>query len=225
MLWWKKPPSIDFDTLEINLDIKELRKRARIIVIDDQEAEKVVDLKREGYTIEQWQSIPSLRQLFDEDFDLIILDIRGVGNEFSKDEGFGVLKYLRESGSNSRIIAFSGSTFDITANEFFSQADDTLGKDASLFEWMRKIDDLLREKHSVKNYRDYIRNYCKSLAISDSDRTKLESLIVEAIEKQDKKASSVVNKIASLISDEEIQKSMAVAAIKAVSLGIEAASK
>lgn len=224
MFSWLNKKKLDLESLEISIDKMELRKRARIVIIDDEEVQTVEDLRREGYTIEQWRTIPSIKELEDRQFDLIILDICGVGIGFSKDEGFGVLRHLRESGCNSKIIAYSGQTFNPVANEFFSQADATIPKDAGIIDWMRKIDELLKEKFSIKNYRDFIRNYCKTLAISESDRNKLENLIVESIKNKDEKAQPAISRISSIISDMDVQKSMILAITQLVTLGIEASS-
>jgi hypothetical protein len=56
-----------------------LRKRAKILVIDDQALPAQRLFERDGYHFERWAQIKNLSQLTDNHYDIILLDVQGVG--------------------------------------------------------------------------------------------------------------------------------------------------
>jgi hypothetical protein len=63
---------------------QELKKRTKILVIDDDENSFPFELlRREGYSIEHWPRVESLSPLEDGHYDIIILDIQGVAKHLS----------------------------------------------------------------------------------------------------------------------------------------------
>jgi len=63
------------------IPIAEARKRARILVIDDEpDAFPVKLLESEGYNITYWESVESIRKLEEGEFDILVLDIGGVSS-------------------------------------------------------------------------------------------------------------------------------------------------
>lgn len=60
-------------------DIETLRKRARLLVVDDHAFPHTRLFTRDGYHVERWPEIKNLSQLTDGHFDLILLDLQGVG--------------------------------------------------------------------------------------------------------------------------------------------------
>jgi hypothetical protein len=58
-------------------DIEALRKRAKILVIDDHELPAQQLFERDGYHFERWPEIKNLSQLTDGHYDVILLDLNG----------------------------------------------------------------------------------------------------------------------------------------------------
>src|SRR5215211_3686491 len=111
------------------VDIATLRKRVKIIVVDDDKnAFPVKALQGDGYSIEYWPKVQSIDRLERGDFDIIVLDIGGVAQHLSQDDGLGVLKQLKRRNPLQIIVALSGQTFDIGKAAFFKLADDVLTK-------------------------------------------------------------------------------------------------
>lgn len=105
---------------------QEIVHRARILVIDDGEFPYLELFKRDGYTIEQWRDVTDLPALEAGSFDLILLDLRGVGRAESRDEGFGLLKHLRATSPAQIVIAYSNSDLSLEYQPFFRDADAVL---------------------------------------------------------------------------------------------------
>ena len=72
---------------EISLD--EIKKRARLLVVDDSDFPYQSLFGRDGYTLEKWPDITDLPKLESGYFDIVLLDLQGVGREQSKEQGLG----------------------------------------------------------------------------------------------------------------------------------------
>lgn len=149
MFFWHKPkrqvwPSPTFE---------EIKKRARLLVIDDDTFAYLDLFQRDGYAIEQWPDVIDLTKLENGAFDLILLDVQGVGKAISPSEqGLGVLHHLRKVAPAQVVIAFSNSDFSLKYQDFFLLADAVLPKSADYVDFKRKVDDLLRERFSLGFY-------------------------------------------------------------------------
>ncbi len=143
-----------FDQVKLELPFNEIRKRARILVIDDdEEAFPYGLLQKEGYNVQYWSKIETLRDLENGEFDIIVLDIFGVAPaEMSTNDGLGVLEHLKKHNPAQLVIAYSGQKYDLSQANFWSLADDYLGKPSSLITCKEKIDALLREKFTPQHY-------------------------------------------------------------------------
>jgi CheY-like chemotaxis protein len=134
----------------------EIIKRARILVIDDGEFPLIVLFKRDGYTIEQWKDVDDLRPLESGEFDLILLDLRGVGREHSADEGFGLLKHIRKYSPAQIVVAYSNADLSLEYQKFFQDADAVLHKTTDYVEYKRTVDSLLERRFSLGFYMDRV---------------------------------------------------------------------
>lgn len=142
----------------------EIIKRARILVIDDGDFPLMVLFKRDGYTIQQWKDVDDLRPLENGDFDLILLDLRGVGSKHSADEGFGLLKHIRKSSPAQIVVAYSNADLSLEYQKFFSDADAVLHKTTDYVEYKRTIDSLLERRFSLGFYLDRVGSVLGDLA-------------------------------------------------------------
>ncbi len=143
-----------FDQVKLELPFIEIRKRARILVIDDDEdAFPYGLLQKEGYNVQYWPKIEALRDLENGEFDIIVLDIYGVASsEMSTNDGLGILEHLKKHNPAQLVIAYSGQKYDLSQAKFWSLADDYLGKPSSLISCKEKIDALLKEKFTPQHY-------------------------------------------------------------------------
>jgi DNA-binding response OmpR family regulator len=199
------------------IPLEEIRKRAKIIVIDDDPNSFPCELlRKEGYTIECWQKVESLSRLEKGDFDIIILDIGGVASEYSPQDGLGVLEHLKNYNPSQIIVAFSGQTFDLGKTRFWKMADDSLSKPVDVIKCKEVIDHLLQEKFTLAHYWEGLTSILRSEGISDTDIEKIERRVAKAIKKGDKK--EVMSTIKSVTEKAEIAGRLLLIADKIVTL-------
>ncbi len=132
--------------------IDEIRKRSRILVVDDQEFPYEKLFTRDGYTLKKWDDVTNLTELEQGDFDLILLDLQGVGKAESAEEGLGILRHVRTRCPAQIIIAYSNADWPLKNQPFFQMADATLQKSADYVDFKRKVDELLQQRFSLGFY-------------------------------------------------------------------------
>lgn len=125
-------------------NVEHSKRAPKILVIDDHANPIVKLLKTEGYDVEEDNgSLKNLRYLETGYYDLILLDFDGVGIEFSKKQGIGVLEHIKTKNPKQKILAYSNKNWGLDYQEFIQLADGVLGKNAGYGEYKRKIDELL----------------------------------------------------------------------------------
>lgn len=134
----------------------ELRKRARILVIDDQDFIYKGLFERDGYTIEKWDDVQDLQKVEDNHYDIILLDLQGVGKTFSDEEGLGLLKYIKEKAPAQIIIAYSHAEWRLKYQDFFDLANHKLDKDDDYYRFKKIVDEYIIKRFSPDYYVDII---------------------------------------------------------------------
>lgn len=186
----------DLTSIEVSLPIDELRRRSKILIIDDDPNSFPSSILRsEGYSIEHWDKIESMDRLEKGEFDIIFLDIGGIaagwvaeGNE--QEDGLGILQHLKDYNPAQIVVAFSGQTFDLGKNKFWQMADDALSKPTDAIKCKEVIDHLLREKITVRHLWCGLEKILLNEGKSPSEIKKLRRKVSAAISK--KKGSSAV---------------------------------
>ncbi len=129
--------------------IEDVRKHARVLVIDDHVLPAQRMFERDGYHFERWPSIKNLSQLTDGHFHLILLDIHGVGmNESPNLQGLGILQHIKRSNPAQAVMVYSAETHSVSSNEYLVLADAVLDKAMSYVEYKERVDDLLLRRAS-----------------------------------------------------------------------------
>lgn len=161
---------------------EEIKKRARILVIDDGEFYYKQLFEKDGYTIEKWDDVDDLPKLEAGHFDIILLDIQGVGRRQSTEEGLGILKHIHRTCPAQIVIAYSNADWSLKYKEFFDMADAALPKAADYVDFKRKLDELLKKRFSMGFYVDRALKVA-SPYIGDEEKTR--QMIANAIDKKD----------------------------------------
>jgi CheY-like chemotaxis protein len=124
--------------------IELVRKHARILVIDDQKWPVMPMFERDGYHIERWAEIKNLPQLTDSHYQLIILDIHGVGIvEDPSRQGIGILDHIKSSNPAQTVIVYSAQSQKLADNHILNKADSLLDKKESYLTFKAEVDRLL----------------------------------------------------------------------------------
>lgn len=134
------------------LPLDEIKKRARLLVIDDQDFVYKTLFEGDGYIMDKWDDVEDLIKLEQNFFDVILLDVQGVGSKLSAEQGLGVLQHIRHTAPAQLVIAFSNADYSLKYQDFFKLADATLSKGSDYVEFKRKVDELLLQRFSLGFY-------------------------------------------------------------------------
>ena len=134
------------------IDREIIKRRSNILVIDDDEFPYLTLFKKDEYKIEKWSDIKNLNKLENCYYDVILLDIQGVGGEHSKEEGLGILKHIKEVSPSQIVIAYSNADWSLKYQAFFDLADEKLSKGLDYTEFKRAVDYQLKRCFSYEYY-------------------------------------------------------------------------
>lgn len=173
----------DILQLEQKNTIEDLKKKLRILVIDDDDIFPVNGFKQFGYLIDHWTFIQEaeLKRLLDGEFDIIILDIYGIATNIAKEDGLDVLKIIKEHNPSQVIIAYSGQSFDLSKQIFWDLADEKLSKPTHFITTQLLIDRVIKEKFTLKNYISLIKKTLDDYHQNDDAFNKIEKLIIKSL--------------------------------------------
>jgi hypothetical protein len=157
---------------------EDIRKRARILVIDDEEFPYIKLFRKDGFSIDKWPDIKDLPKLESGYYDIILLDIQGVGREQSPEQGLGVLKHLHNVNPAQIVIAYSSADWSLKYQDFFEMADARLPKSDDYYKFKEKVDQLLKDRFSL-NF--YVNRICTIAGDRFKDDPKLQKFIRQAI--------------------------------------------
>lgn len=164
-----------------SVDFIEIKKRARILVVDDSEFHYLGLFDDDDYTIEKWDDVIDLTKMESGYYDLILLDIQNVGKAYSAEQGFGILKHLHQVNPAQIIIAYSDADWSLKYQGFFSMADVSLAKTDDYVVFKRTVDALLIKRFSLDFYIDRV---CKVVSLGDQDDGALRKQAAKAILKR-----------------------------------------
>ena len=170
-------------------DINDLKKRIKIVVIDDNKDSFPIETMQDfGFTLEYWKIIDSnkLKRLEKNEFDIIILDIESVveTSELGEKDGLDILKSLKNKNNKQIIIAFSGSTYDVSKGEFWKITDDFLKKPINAFDTKEMLEEIILNNYSINNLINQLKQIINKQIDNQKDIEKLETIIVKAIKEE-----------------------------------------
>jgi DNA-binding NtrC family response regulator len=174
------------ESVQGKFDFDSRRRSARILVIDDDENsfEPFKPLQREGYGITFWTKVEDLTKLEQGHYDIVILDILGVGQEWSPDEqGFGILELLKARNPGQIVVAYSGETFDFSKQKFYRMADDMIPKQSvDPAKCKSVIDNLIATRLSPSGVWGQIREILRKSNVSERKIQKVERKVAGVLE-------------------------------------------
>lgn len=127
-------------------------RRARILVIDDGDFPYRDLFKKAGFSIEKWSEVQRLQDLEAGLYDLILLDLHGIGRKLSNDQGLGVLQHLKANNPDQVVVAYSNAEWGVKYQPFFDMADAVLDKSADYLDFKRVVEDLLYRHFNVNEH-------------------------------------------------------------------------
>lgn len=161
------------------LDHEEIVKRARLLVVDDKDFPYLKLFRANGYTMDKWSKLKDLPGLESGKYDVILLDLQGVGNVESTEQGLGVLGHLREVSPAQIVVAYSNAEWSVEYQAFFQSADAVLHKSKDDYvTFKRTVDSLLDQRFSLGFYLDRATRELHGSGVSDAVTKKIENAIL-----------------------------------------------
>lgn len=186
------------------LSIDEIRKRARLLIVDDEEFFYLDLFRKDGYTIEKWNDVKDLPKIESGYYDVVLLDIQGIGKKQSKDQGMGILRHLKKACPAQIVVAFSNADFSLKYKEFFDLADKVLAKQADYVDFKRAVDELLGSRFSLGFYVDSVSKLASphlpdTAKIRKATEKAIRTQSVQSLEKILQKAETPLNVIEAIL--------------------------
>ena len=152
-------------------------ERPRLLVVDDKKYSHVDRLAGDGYNVTSKSDIKSLSEIERFQWDLILLDLHGIGSHISSDGGGGILQYIKEKAPTQLVVAYTArSDHPDRFRPIFDKANDFLNKDVDYLELKEAIDKNLAKLSTVNHYLDQAPQDLKR-----QQRAALEDIIGRAI--------------------------------------------
>ncbi len=170
--------------LKAPLEFEELKKRIRIVVIDDEESFPVPLFNTEGYNIEKWDKVKDYGKLESGAYDIIVLDIKGVAEHISADDGLGVLESLKKKNPAQIIIAYSQHSYDLSKSKFWELADEKIAKPSDFLKMKNIIDNLINTKFKPERYIQTLHLLLQNNNVNKKTIKKIDADIYKAITKK-----------------------------------------
>lgn len=183
-LWINKKKNLT--ELKTSIDFEELKKRVRIVVIDDEDSFPIELFQSEGYAIDKWNKVNDYGKLESGFYEIIVLDIKGVAIHISEDDGLGVLESLKQKNPAQIIIAYSQHTFDLSKARFWELADEKIAKPSDFLKIKNIIDNLINTKFVPDRYIERLHSLLKKNDINNSAIQKIDIAISKYIKDKNK---------------------------------------
>jgi DNA-binding NtrC family response regulator len=178
-IWSDK--EINLKNFKVSDDFNELKRRTKIVVVDDENSFPTKLFNDEGYSIDKWDEVKDYSKLENGLFDIIVLDIKGVAQHISEDDGLGVLVSLKKNNPAQIIISYSQHSFDLSKIEFFQLADEYIAKPSDFLKIKNIIDNLISSQFKPDRYISTLDQILSKNHIEEKIVIKIKAEIAKAI--------------------------------------------
>lgn len=126
-----------------NSAIKKLRKNTEVLIIDDDDFAYLDAFIKHGFSVTQKNDIHELKDV--EPYQVILCDIRGVGQKFNASyEGAYLIKEFKKNYPTKTVISYTASDYDTKYEKFLKFADNIIPKGTALEDWIEILDEAIR---------------------------------------------------------------------------------
>ena len=133
--WRNRTPSVRMPTLD------ELRRTAKLLVVDDKEFDFLDSLKQSGYKVKSVADISTTKDIEAGAYDLVLIDLSGIGAGISKEQGLGVIRQVKSASPAQVVIAYSAARWPLATSNDVRIADVVIDKARVMFPEFREIVD------------------------------------------------------------------------------------
>jgi len=153
------------DTFDGPIPRERLIQAARIVMIDDEVALLVEELRSAGFSVDHDREGNDLRAIDQQIYDLAILDYHGVGARLGNAHGLDLLRHIRRVSPRTRVLAYTSRSLSSSESEFFRLSHAVLPKDLGLVDSMAAIEAELQKAMSKEHLLDAL---LSKLNVSDA---------------------------------------------------------
>lgn len=144
---WPKKPKFEQPRIE------DVLKTATILVIDDQDWPYETNLRAEGYHIERKPDVKTLGELTQQHYNLILLDVAGVGKLLGQgSNGITILAHIKSESPTQPVVLYSSKSLGMRSVPDAHLADAILDKSDPFTKFKETIDRLLIAQASPGHY-------------------------------------------------------------------------
>lgn len=173
--------NIDLKSIKVKDEFDELKKRTRIVVIDDEDSFPVKLFENEGYSIDKWDTVKDYGKLENGFYDIIILDIKGVAEHISEEDGLGVLIDLKKNNPAQIIISYSQHSYDLSKVQFFQLADENIAKPSDFLKIKSILDNLISTQFKPERYISALNQALQKNNVEGKEIKKINTAIAKSI--------------------------------------------
>lgn len=133
--------------------LEDVRKRAPILIIDDQEWAHQQQLEKDHFHVTRWFDVEDTDSLTNGSYALVLLDINGVGMQHSPErQGIGILDHIKKSNPAQIVIVYSANPQGVKDAMTLAKADAVMDKGSEYLEFRERIDALLMRRASPEYF-------------------------------------------------------------------------
>lgn len=165
-------------------NIKRLRERTKILIIDDQPFGYLESLRKNSFNLFQREDIESISDC--ADYEIVICDIRGIGKKLESEyEGAYLASQIKKSYPDHYVMIYSANDYNADYQKFFDTVDDYVSKGEDTSFWSELFDNAIEQRlNPVKLWEKTSIRLIKA-GISTKTLLKIESAYVKSILKKD----------------------------------------
>ncbi len=146
-----RPPQMRRPSLD------ELKANSRILVVDDEPFDYLKALRRNDFKVSAVSDITSTREIELGEYDVVLLDLHGVGASVSAEQGVGLLRHIKEASPAQVVIAYSSASWPLAASEQVKMADIVLDKAKATYpDFRQAVEVHLLKSATFEYYRDLL---------------------------------------------------------------------
>lgn len=170
-----------FSSLAINLSRDQLKRKCRILFIDDERVELIDDLKKEGFSVDQDFKGDDISHIERGYFDLVVLDYKGVGKKYGSDDGLALLKAIKRVNPSVFVLAYTSQYLAPNkSSEFYTLSDGNLNKDEGVANSIARIEEALRAAMKPERlWKGILRSRCIEPGTEKAEN--LEKRVIKAV--------------------------------------------
>ena len=189
LMWFLKPELItglfSSQTVSDFIKSRNLVDKFTIAIVDDElDSYPVSYIKKLGYKVKTFESVSFSQAEELSNFDLILLDVKGVVKEDLEEGGAKLIKIIKDARSLVPIVAVSSGYFHTELNDYFKTCNDSIKKPIDEYKIREVISELKLDFYDEKNISKLIDQDIQALHIGSYKKKNLASFVIKYLKNE-----------------------------------------